>query len=47
MLWVKDATGAALEQQLVIQEKKQLGLLLLRMTGRCLLRDGQPRAVRQ
>ena len=30
LLWVKDATGAALEQQLVIQEKKQLGLLLLR-----------------
>ena len=30
LLWVKDATGAALEQQLVIQEKSHLGLLLLR-----------------
>ena len=30
LLWVKDATGAALEQQLVIQERRQLGLLLLR-----------------
>ena len=30
LLWVKDATGAALEQQLVIKENKQLGLLLLR-----------------
>jgi hypothetical protein len=30
LLWVKDATGAALEQQLVIQEKAHLGLLLLR-----------------